>query len=121
MVQKDYISKTIKDMVQLLSKIVLQKNLPPIERDQTEFFRNEFITMAKEGKVNEAENLLYENLNVKDLTYYERGLEFYSYLNELDEELLSKYDYTSEEILQGIKDLTEEFQVTGIDLSIFKL
>ena len=58
------------------------------------------------GKLCEAENLLFDSLNEKATPQkIIVGLNFYKKLNEYDEKYLKEHNFSKEEIKEGIKDL----------------
>lgn len=63
--------------------------------------------LIRQGKYNDAENLLFEQLEIyPTIDIYNVGLEFYECLSDLSDEELAKSSYSREEILQGVQDMT---------------
>ena len=60
----------------------------------------------------EAEDLLWDNLNVHDLDYLQMGLDFYHTLNQFREEELENGNFSREEIQQGLRSLLKKYDVT---------
>jgi len=73
------------------------------------------------GKVNEAENILLEELDYSDIKGFEMGLKFYSYLNDIDLDFLEECDYTKKEIVQGIKDMSKMYGYGGLTASFLDI
>jgi hypothetical protein len=69
--------------------------------------------MADEGQINEAENILLDELVDKSSGYFEMAASFYLHLNEYDDEFLDSHQFSREEIQEGIEHLGKEF---GVDL-----
>ena len=65
--------------------------------------------LISEGEINEAENLLYDNIDSSNLNYLKLVLDFYNKLNALDEDFLEAHDYGKDEILQGLKDIATQY------------
>lgn len=75
---------------------------------------NEFIDMIDEGKINEAENILFDSLTGQDRNQVVIALEFYTYLNDKEDDFLVKYNYSREEIVYGIKYISKIYGYDGI-------
>ena len=71
--------------------------------------------LAEEGKINEAENELYEGMVEDDVDYLELALTFYLYLNDMDGDFLDDNGYSREEVLEGMKDLASDWGVSGLE------
>ena len=74
----------------------------------------ELLEMAEEGKINEAENKLYELLDGKDMTKLHLALLFYEHLLDLPEEFLTEHGFSREEILEGVKNAADIYGVGGL-------
>ena len=88
--------------------------------DDTDFLYRDIIEMADRGKINEAENILLDELDTGDLNMFEIALCFYLYLAHLDEDFLEEHRYTREEIGEGMEALVEDFGVSGFEISMGK-
>mgnify|MGYP004721521375 FL=1 len=75
---------------------------------------NELIDLADEGKINEAENRLYDLLEDKDPDALKIALAFYDHMNGFDTEFLDEADYSREEIRDGICDVLKRFGYGGM-------
>ena len=79
--QDDYVMRTISDLVKAIARLFLGKDnvdydLPTNEADDTEMdnrFRR-LTALAEEGNINEAENLLLEEVDSADKKYLEMAL-----------------------------------------------
>lgn len=67
--------------------------------------------MLDEGKVNEAENRLYEELDPARLPMLELALAFYSRLNQFDDAYLEAHNYSRQEIEEGLHAVTKLFGI----------
>jgi hypothetical protein len=120
--KEDYLMRMIKNMVSFLvnflAKILLNKDtanyeLPAVEKyTQTDYLHKQLLSLINQGKINEAENMLYEELDPKNKKYIELALDFYGRLNNLDDEFLEKNNFPREEIEQGLKAIAKEFGVS---------
>lgn len=107
MVKNDYIMRMISEMIRavltlLLGRDIVSKDeivLPQISED------NDFqklIAMVKEGRINEAENMLWDMTGDGRQEHFQIALLFYNYLNDLDDEVLEKADFSREEVADGL-------------------
>ena len=113
--QDDRMSGNIQDIARLITRLLLQGDmpqytLPAAEADYTEADQlfSKIIGLADEGDINGAENELLMNMEDDDPEYLELALTFYLYLND-------DHDYSREEILDGLKSLAEDWGVTGLE------
>ena len=118
--EQDYIMRLIKQMVAALISVILGKENKiyelPLE-DQyksSEGLLRELLTMVNEGKINEAENLLYEKLEQDNKKDIENAILFYSYINELDNDFLEKCNYSRGEIELGVKKVAKKAGMEGL-------
>lgn len=117
MFEQDYIMKKIRDFIRFLAKTFLNKDTvvyePPIEEEymETDYIHKELLTLLRQGKINEAENLLYEELDAGSIKYMELALDFYERLNNFDDEFLEKSNFSREEIDEGLKEIAQKFGI----------
>lgn len=117
MFEQDYIMRIIKDLGRALAKIFLNKDtvdyeLPDEESyTQTDLLHIKLLELIKQGNINEAENLLFEELDTKNKRYIELALDFYNRLSNLDDDFLERNNFTKEEIEQGLKAIAKELGV----------
>ena len=69
--------------------------------------------MIDEGRINEAENSLYDSIETLDKSGLEIALLFYSYLNDKSDEFLEEHDFNREEVKQGLEDITSRYGISG--------
>lgn len=120
--EQDYIMRLIKDMVSFLMYIVTGKTQRQYELASGEedlspcddiYLR--IITLADDGRINEAENLLYENLDIDNESYLLMGLTVYSHINEYTDDFLQESNYSREEIRDEIKNFAQQYGITGLE------
>lgn len=118
--EQDYVMRLIKQMMQALAKIIFKKTdeeeineailiTGPEGRKEIDLFH-----MADNGQINEAENLLYEHLDTSDMSQLRNAFAFYEHINEYQNDFLEEHNYSREEVLEGIKNISEEFGVLGV-------
>ena len=114
-VEQDYIMRMIKEFANVLGRLLFNKKKPMYELDVTNRYQvgddlyTRLCRMADEGKINEAENLLYEEMVPGDMDYLEMALAFYAYLNCFEDEVLHRYHYTRDEIKEGMEDFLDRY------------
>lgn len=118
MLEQDYIMKMIRDTIKFLAKIVFNKDtivyqLPQLEEyTQTDYLHRQLLSLIEKGKINEAENVLFEELNPENKKDIELALDFYERLNSLDDDFLEKNNFSREEIEQGLKAVAKKLGIS---------
>ena len=119
MLTEDYIIRMIRDMGRLLAR-VLGSNLPDPDAPVEWFLEHssgdlplseELKALCNQGKINEAENLLFEQLDFSDPSTFPIALGFYQHLNSFSDKELELWDYSREEIFEGLEDCAREYGV----------
>ena len=111
--ENDVIMRQVRDMARMLAKILFGKDTPTYELEQNEIqtssddLYSRLIAMVKQGKINQAENVLYDELDRDEDSTIEVALGFYDYLNELPEEFLEEHNYSKEEVKEGAQSLAD--------------
>lgn len=85
MFEQDYIMRLIKEMIRMLLKLLFNIDTESPSSDLMEnveqrAFLNELMDMIDKGKINEAENLLFDLENTIKKDNLKTALLFYSYL-----------------------------------------
>ena len=112
--EKDYIMRIIKEMVRVLFSLMLGKQYKSVELPEENKYEvsgkalEEFEKMVDQGFVNEAENMLLENIDYTQKEEILAALLFYQYISEKDNAFLASHNYSKEEALDGIKALAEK-------------
>ncbi len=119
MVKEDYIMRIIHEAVRTLLKLLF--NIDEEKEDEIEFEDTDLEKtyrrlklLAKEGKINEAENLLSDFLDGSDREAFKMSLLFYDYLNTFTEEKLDAAGYSREEIDEGILTAAKLYGYEGM-------
>ena len=112
--EKDYIMRIIKEMVRVLFSLMLGKQYKSVELPEENKYEvsgkalEEFEKMVDEGFINEAENILLENIDYTQKEEVLAAILFYQYIGEQDSDFLTEHNYSKEEALDGIKRLAEQ-------------
>lgn len=103
--EKDYIMRMIKEAVRILFSLLLGKKYVQVELPEENKYIvsgkkfEEYRDMIDQGKVNEAENILLENIDYSNKEEVTAAVYFYQYLNEKGEEFLKQNNYSQEEVI----------------------
>ena len=119
MLQDDYILRQIREMVRAVMKMLFQVNaseLTPevIEDTDARQILTNLNNLVDNGRIDDAENQLYEMTCEGDRQNLEIGLLFYYHLNSKDDEFLEANNFSREEIMTGIQDLADRYNLSGI-------
>ena len=119
MLQDDYILRQIREMIHAVMRMLFQVNASELSPDVIEdtsarTVLEELLALTDEGRIDEAENQLYEMTCDGDRQNLEIGLLFYYNLNGKDDDFLEAHNFSREEIMTGIQDLADRYQLSGI-------
>ena len=109
--EKDYIMRMIKEMVRILFSLIQGKKYVSVELEKENKYEvsgknlKSFLDMIDSGQINEAENILLDNIDYANNDEVMAAALFYQYLSEKDSEFLINNNYTKEEVLSGFKQL----------------
>ena len=109
--EKDYIMRMIKEMVGILFSLIYGKKYVSVELEKENKYEvsgknlKSFLDMIDSGQINEAENILLDNIDYANNDEVMAAALFYQYLSEKDSEFLINNNYTKEEVLSGFKQL----------------
>lgn len=111
--EKDYIMRIIKEMARVLFSLMLGKEYKQVELPPENKYSvsgaglDDLKAMIDQGKINEAENKLLENIDYSNKTEAAAAIFFYEYISEKDENFLKDHNYTLEEAQEGLKQFAE--------------
>ena len=109
--EKDYIMRMIKEMVRILFSLIYGKQYVSVELEKENKYEvsgknlKSFLDMIDSGQINEAENILLDNIDYANNDEVMAAALFYQYLSEKDSEFLINNNYIKEEVLSGFKQL----------------
>lgn len=119
MFENDYVMRMIKAALQAVAAIVKGRNAIESSIDEKsddiiigedqllEIMVNKYVS---EGDINKAENLIFEALESrKSSKNLETALSFYDEISKWDEGKLTKYNFSKEEILEGLNIVKKMF------------
>ncbi|HIQ99023.1 MAG TPA: hypothetical protein IAB23_05005 [Candidatus Scybalocola faecavium] len=107
MVKDDYIMRMIHEMIQAVLTLLLGRDteskeeivLPETTQDE-EF--QKLIHLVNEGRINDAENQLWDLLDKDQARHFQMALLFYDHLNDLEDDVLEAADFSREEVADGL-------------------
>lgn len=113
----EFIQKQIKAVSKLIMQVLFKKEdceyVIPEEEKQSPFDKLyvKLIEMLDKNEVNEAENLLFENVDGRNPAMMIVALNFYNKLALKTEEELEAANFSSEEVEQGFLDLLRMYNI----------
>ena len=118
--EKDYILRKIKDLTKSIAHLILGKSEieyePPKESEysRVDTLYVKLIELVNMGQINEAEDLLFDEINPSDMRQFEMAMSFYLYLNDFGDDYLEKNNYSRDEITEGIRSICKEYGVSSM-------
>ena len=118
--EKDYILRMIKDLTKSIDHLILGKSEIEYELpEESEYSRVDtlyvkLIELVNMGQINEAEDLLFDEINPSDMRQFEMAMSFYLYLNDFGDDYLEKNNYSRDEITEGIRSICKEYGVSSM-------
>lgn len=112
MFENDYVMRMISDMVRAIAKVLFKKETAQYEfENENDYTANDMLYlkldgMIRSGKINEAENILMENMDLDDIKYRELAVDFYWKINDFNDEYLEEHNYSRDEIKDGLKNVS---------------
>lgn len=120
MFENDYIMKQIELSAKFLAKLIFGKESPEyrLKYEETgnetpaDLLHLTLSRMVADGQINEAENLLYEQIEKEQTAdNLEVAIDFYDSLSRLDEETLDECDFSRIEILEGLENIKRMYGI----------
>lgn len=111
----------IQTIIDLLGRVLLNKDNPTYDISKMDTLSQEdelylqLDTLLKDGKINEAENLLFDTLDGHNMKELSIALDFYNKLNRFEEDYLRANNFSHDEIEEGLHDI---MQLYGINMDI---
>lgn len=121
MFEQDYVMRMINEISRVLAKLLFNadtqtvniEDLTDLEDSNGQLLLDNLLAMVDEGLINEAENKIYELSERKMMSDLQIVLRFYTYLNEKSDSFLEEHNYSREEIISGLRDITSRYGVKG--------
>lgn len=117
--EQDYVMRLIKEMVRAILKLLfnIDTESPTVDllenREEKEALEN-LLDMVDAGKINEAENKLFDLTDDATVNDLKIALLFYSYLNDKTDDFLETNDFSRDEIKSGLENVADRFGLNSI-------
>jgi len=118
MFQEDWVMRQIRYAIQFIARLLFNKASISYEivdiyhPTVTDILYSRLSSLVDEGRINEAENLLFESLDPGDTNHLILALDFYSKINEMSDEELEANAFSREEIESGLSDIKAQFGIS---------
>ena len=109
--------RQIKMIIDIIAKLVLKRDNMEFniynESNSIEIHKlyERLINLINQLKLNEAEDILFEEVDNKDLNYMKVAIDFYERISKLSDEELEIGKFTREEIKLGIEDILKIYNI----------
>lgn len=109
--EKDYIMRIIKETARALFSVLFGKNEVAVTPQAENTYEvagkklRDLLEMADRGKINEAENVVWGDIDYQDRYEIAAAVLFYEHLSEKEEEFLEQNNYSLEEVLEGMRQV----------------
>ena len=119
MYEQDYIMRLIKEMIRAVLKLVFHIDTESpmeelLEDSEAKKTLHTLLDMVEAGKINEAENMVYEITENREYKNLKTALLFYSHLNEKSDAFLEKNNFSRDEIKDGLRELASRYGISSI-------
>ena len=114
MYEQDYIIRLIREMIRAVLKLIFRIDAESLTEEMLEDSEvkaalDGLLDMVDEGKINEAENVVYEITEDGGYENLETALLFYSYLNEKPDEFLEENNFSRDEVKEGLMEIISRY------------
>lgn len=122
MFEQDYIMRLIRELVRAVCKLIfhIDTETPGLElfdaereQEQREALEG-IIRLADQGRINEAENVLFEWPGDANQETLKMALVFYAHLNEKTDAFLAEHDFSREEIRDGLHEVMSRYGLESL-------
>ncbi|MBU5427450.1 hypothetical protein KQI41_13745 [Tissierella pigra] len=124
MYHQDWIMRQITSFIHMIGKVLFKKDSVELNihgesnSEKVHILYERLINLINNLKVNEAEDLLFENIETNDLIYIKIAMDFYDKVNKLSDEELEEADFSREEIKLGLEDILRLYGIKFESLGI---
>lgn len=119
MFEQDYIMRQIKEIIRtalkLLFNIDTESSLTQwAEKSEKNELFVSLLELVDEGKIDEAENAIYDIIEDCSESSLKTALLFYAHLNEKPDSFLEAHNFSRDEIKEGLKDILSRFGLSSV-------
>lgn len=111
--EKDYIMRMIKEVIRVLISLLLGKPYVQVELPEENKYAvsgnklEDYKAMVDRGDINEAENILLEDIDYGCKEELTAAVLFYQYIGDKGEDFLRQHNYSEKEVLEGLQQLAK--------------
>lgn len=114
MFEQDYIMRLIRELIRALIKLIFNVDTETpseelMKQVEDRAALDALMKLLDAGKINEAENMVYELTEERDQEALKAALLFYARLNEQSDEFLESHDFSRQEVKDGLKVLVSRY------------
>jgi hypothetical protein len=113
--ENDWVMRQIDMLVQFAARVIFHKDAVEYDvQDESNLTNTDDLylkiqKLLKEGKICEAEDLLFENQNNTE-EFLTLALDFYQKLSKMSDEELEQHNFSRQEIYDGLKEILFRFK-----------
>jgi hypothetical protein len=113
--ENDWVMRQINMLVQFAARVIFHKDTVEYDiKDETNLTGTDDLylqiqKLLREGKICEAEDLLFENRSDTE-AYLTLALDFYQKLSKMSDEELEQHNFSRQEIYDGLKEILFRFK-----------
>jgi len=121
MYSTDWLIRQIESMARGIAKILFDKDtsmdmyvydiMDRTRYTEPDILHDKLKELLIDLKLNEAEDLLFDNIDTENKNYLLVALDFYIRLNELEDDTLEKNNFSRDEIYSGMSDVKEMYGI----------
>lgn len=107
--QRDWLMRQIENMIAAIMHFLTHTSTEKSEIQLSQSLSEEIDCLLERGDICGAENWIYENLDDQDIQWLQLSVYFYKKLNSYSDEYLKNHNFSRDEIISGLTDVTERF------------
>lgn len=118
--EQDWIMRQIEMLIQFVTRMIFHKDsinykiVDETNLSQTDLLYKRLKNLIRERKICEAENLLFENIDVDNKEYLALALDFYQTINQMTDDELEAHNFSKQEINDGIEEIMHKFHIPAL-------
>lgn len=118
MMHEDWLMRQIQQTIYMLAKVFFKKDMvqytvvDELHQTTTDMLHNRLMDMVDKMELNEAENLLFSQLDPGDSQLLLLALTFYQRVGQMPDDVLEAAGFPREEVYQGLMDLGRVYGVS---------
>lgn len=115
MFEQDWFMRQVQMMIEVIARLLFNSDtveyeIPDSGRlSESDRLHLNLLRLIADRDICGAEDMLWDCLDFSDKRYFELALDFYNRLNGFSDEELETFDFSREEIDEGIKSVSEKF------------